>query len=104
MKNSFVDLYHWIKGELYDLESFKSSLDCHKDAVNAHLDLAKKLQSAKSDIENVTAGKKTMSTMFKNKDDVGNMQDRVERYERELESQGKLADLLAIYVGRTALP
>ena len=42
--------------------------------------------------------------MFKNKDDVGNMQDRVERYERELESQGKLADLLAIYVGRTALP
>ena len=44
MKNSFVDLYHWIKGELYDLESFKSSLDCHKEAVSAHLDLAKKLQ------------------------------------------------------------
>ena len=42
--------------------------------------------------------------MFKNKDDVGTMTDRVERYERDLESQAKLADLLAIYIGRTALP
>ena len=45
-----------------------------------------------------------MSTMFKNKDDVTSLQDRVERYERDLVSQGKLADLLAIYIGRTALP
>ena len=73
MKNPFVDLYHWIKGELYDLESFKSSLDCHKDAVNAHIELSKKLHQAKSDVENVSTGKKTMSTMFKNKDDVGSL-------------------------------
>ena len=42
--------------------------------------------------------------MLKNKNNLGEMTDRVERYERDLVSHAKLADLLAIHVGRKALP
>ena len=42
--------------------------------------------------------------MLKNKSNLGEMTDRVERYERDLVSHAKLADLLAIHVGRKALP
>lgn len=60
--------------------------------------------NTKADIENVTQGKKTMNTLFKNTNDVGTMQSNVERYEREIEALGKLLDVMRIYLGRTILP
>ena len=45
-----------------------------------------------------------MGTMFKNSNDVGTMTSNVERYERDLEAQQKLLDVMRIYLGRTILP
>lgn len=49
-------------------------------------------------------GKKTMNTLFKNSNDVGTMTNKLESYERDLEAQKKLLDILSIYLGKKVLP
>lgn len=104
LRNPYVDLYHWVKGELYDLAAFTAALK-EREAVSASVkDVNKKIVTSKSDIENVTTGKKTMGTLFKNSNDVGQMSNKLEQYERDLVSQEKLCDVLTVYLGRTVLP
>ena len=84
LRNPFTDLYHWVKGEMYDLSAFAAALNERK-AVQASVEsLKKKILGAKSDIDSVSAGKKTMGTLFKNANDVGKMQNSLEGYERDL--------------------
>ena len=74
LRNPFTDLYHWVKGEMYDLEAFTHALD-ERNHVKAAIEvLKKKIVSAKADIENVKEGKKSIGTLFKNANDVGKMQ------------------------------
>lgn len=104
LRNPFTDLYHWVKGELYDMAAFGATI-AERNAVKAAVkSLKKKIVEAKADIEAVTAGKKTMNTMFKNTNDVGKMQNSVESAERDLESQEKLLDVMSLYLGRVVLP
>ena len=74
LRNPFTDLYHWVKGEMYDLAAFTAALTERKSVATAVDSLKKKIISAKNDIEAVSQGKKTMGTMFKNANDVGKMQ------------------------------
>ena len=104
LRNPFTDLYHWLKGEIYDLNAVQVALSECK-AVQAHVEsLVKKIAGAKSDIENIQAGKKTMGTLFKNSGDVHKIQNDLERYERDLDAQRKLYDVMRIYIGRKMLP
>ena len=104
LRNPFTDLYHWVKGEMYDLAAFTAAL-VERNGVKAAVEgLKKKIIGAKSDIEAVSQGKKTMGTLFKNSNDVGKMQNSLEGYERDLIAQEKLLDVLSIYLGNTILP
>jgi len=104
LRNPYTDLYHWVKGELYDLAAFTAALKEREFVSNSVKDINKKIATSKSDIENVTTGKKTMNTLFKNSNDVGQMSNKLEQYERDLVSQEKLLDVLSLYLGRTVLP
>jgi len=104
LRKPFTDLYHWIKGELYDLAAFTLALKERKTVQNNIADLKEKIIGVKSDIESVSAGKKTVGTLFKNANDVGSMQNSLEAKERDLEAQEKLFDLLSCYIGRKVLP
>ena len=54
LRNPFTDLYHWIKGELYDLAACSMALKERK-AVQANVaDLKKKIAGIKSDIESIS--------------------------------------------------
>mmetsp|Transcript_47841 Transcript_47841/g.63258 ORF Transcript_47841/g.63258 Transcript_47841/m.63258 type:complete len:103 (+) Transcript_47841:802-1110(+) len=86
LRNPFTDLYHWVKGEIYDLAAFQAALNELKAAQTAVTTATKKIAQAKSDIENITHGKKTMNTLFKNSGDVHTIQNKLEGYERERES------------------
>ena len=104
LRNPFTDLYHWVKGEMYDLAAFTHALN-ERDSVKAAIhSLKKKMISAKADIENVTQGKKSIGTLFKNANDVGKMQNTLESYERDLVAQEKLLDVLSLYLGQSILP
>lgn len=104
LRNPFTDLYHWVKGEMYDLAAFTAALNERKAVAASVEKLKKQIIGAKSDIEAVSAGKKTMGTLFKNANDVGKMQNTLEGYERDVIAQEKLLDVLSLYLGQTVLP
>jgi hypothetical protein len=104
LRNPFTDLYHWLKGEIYDLNAFSVALQECKAVQTGVENVVKKIATAKSDVDNIQAGKKTMGTLFKNSGDVHKIQNDLERYERDLEAQRQLYDVMRIYLGRKQLP
>lgn len=104
LRNPFTDLYHWLKGEIYDMSAFSFSLNEVKNIQASVLSVTKKIEASKSAIESIQAGKKTMNTLFKGAGDVHKIQNDLERYERDLEAQTKLYDIMRVYLGRKVLP
>lgn len=70
LRNPFTDLYHWLKGEIYDMAAFTTSLNEVKAIQASVLSVTKKIEASKSAIESIQAGKKTMNTLFKGAGDV----------------------------------
>lgn len=103
-RNPFTDLYHWIKGEIYDLAAFEAALLQLKAQATAVETLTKKIQSTKTDIENLTAGKKSVNTLFKSSNDVHTLQNKLEGYEVERVNSEKLHVLMLVYLGKRVLP
>ena len=85
-RNPYTDLYHWIKGEMYDLSALNVALKERKNAQDGLRDLDKKIVQTRADIESVSQGKKTMGTLFKNTGDVGSMQNSLEAKQRDFEA------------------
>jgi len=73
LRNSFVDIYHWVQGELYDIQALADAVNSRTDLEKNLLSLQKKKTSAQKDIDDLNAGNKTVGTMFKNKDDIGKL-------------------------------
>ena len=77
-------MYHWAKGELYDIEAVQIALNT-RDNVNKQVKAnEKKKQSTMDDIDNVQMGKKTMTTLFKNEGDTDKMLEKIDRTENEI--------------------
>ena len=104
LRNPFTDLYHWVKGEIYDLAAFQAALNELKAQQGAVEAIVKKIAQCKADIEAITQGKKTMNTMFKSSNDIHTLQNKLEGYEREEEASKKLYALMLCYLGREILP
>lgn len=49
-------------------------------------------------------GRKTLTTLFKDKSDTGNLANKIESLEREIEAMQKLTDLLTIYLCERVIP
>lgn len=62
------------------------------------VDLEKKKKDTQQDLVDVSQGKKTLGTLFKNASDAGGLANKVESFDREIESMQKLTDLLTIYI------
>lgn len=66
MKNPYFNIYHWIKGEIFDIEAINVALstkDKIYDKINKH---EKKKRNTQENLDNVTTGRKTVKTLFKN--------------------------------------
>jgi len=66
--------------------------------------LEMKKQNTQSDLENVSAGKKTVRTMFKNAGDAGGLAAVVEMTDKDIESTQVLLDILTVYQGDKVIP
>lgn len=77
-KNPFDEMYHWCKGEIYDIKSICAAI-AQKEAFERAL---KKTETKKSntqnDLESVNQGKKTIRTIFKNEKDATGMLSSIE--------------------------
>ena len=103
-KNSFDQMYHWCKGEIYDIKAVMNSIN-QKDAFEKNL---KKTESKKAnteaDLDNVNAGKKTMRTIFKDEKDSSKLQTTIEVTAKELDNLEVLISLITIYLGEKIIP
>lgn len=73
LKNPFTEMYHWCKGEIYDIQAMQSAV-AGKDNVEALKNkLEGKKKNTQNDLENVQAGRKTIRTVMKNQNDTGGM-------------------------------
>jgi len=98
LKNPYFNIFHWIKGEIFDIEAVNNSLRV-KDTMQANIaKTEKKKKSTQNNAEAVAAGKKTVGTLFKNQNDSGKMAEQVEIHEKEIEALSELLDIMTIYI------
>jgi len=78
MRNPYFNIYHWVKGEIFDIDSIMTAVtQCNKVEKN-RLQKEKSKRSTQDDLDNVTTGKKTVKTLFKNIDDTSKMVTKIE--------------------------
>lgn len=78
LKNPYFNLYHWCKGELFDIEAVYNAINVKDEILRKTGKIEKKKTSAQKDIDNVQTGRKTVKTLFKNQNDAGKMQSNME--------------------------
>lgn len=104
LKNPYFNLYHWIKGEVSDIEALLKAIQT-KDSFKTKIkksDLKKR--NTQKDLDNVTQGKKTVGTLFKNEGDSAKMVSKIENTDKEIESLNVLSDIMTIYLGESVIP
>ena len=75
LKNPYFNIFHWIKGEIFDIEAVNNSLKVKDNMQSSIAKTEKKKKSTQSNADAVAAGKKTVGTLFKNQNDSGKMAD-----------------------------
>merc|ERR1712195_43787 len=73
MKNPFVDVFHWTKGQVLDLQAISAAVAARQTIAKKEMELVAKKTSAQSNLDNLNAGKTTMGTLFKNSGDAGTL-------------------------------
>lgn len=104
LKNPYFNLYHWCKGELYDIEAVNNSLTMRDKICEKIGKTEKKKRSTQGDLDNITTGRKTVKTLFKNTSDTGAMVGKIETTNKEIESLNVLNDIITIYLGEQVIP
>lgn len=84
LRNPYFNLYHWAKAELMDIESVLLALNTKDRMSEKILKNERKKIHAREDIDNVKAGRKTIKTLFKNKDDATKMEQGIETVSNDL--------------------
>jgi len=104
LKNPYFNLYHWCKGELFDIEAIYNAINV-KDRVFERINKKEKSKkNTQADLDNVTTGRKTVKTLFKNQGDSGGMVSKIEATEKEIEAMNVLHEYITIYLGETVVP
>lgn len=104
LRNPYIDLYHWIKGELYDIEAMRNAIQARTNTMEKLRMLEGKKRDTQKDLESVSTGKTTVTTLFKNSNDTGAMANKIDQHEREIISSQQLVDLLSAYLGDKVIP
>jgi len=99
LRNSFIEVFHWVKGELFDMRALSWAINKRRWVESNRNALLKKKESTQKDLDNLNAGKKTLGTVFKSASDAGGMANTIESIERDIEVSANLLDLLTVYIG-----
>jgi hypothetical protein len=78
MKNPFAEMYHWCKGEIYDIQAVSEAILSRENVEKELKKLESKKKSTQEDLENVNQGRKTIRTLLKNDKDTGGMLNSIE--------------------------
>jgi hypothetical protein len=103
MKNPFVDVFHWTKGQILDLNAISAAVVSRGYVEAQEKKLTAKKISDQKDLDNLNAGKTSVGTIFKNKGDTTKIQQIIEITEKDIASTTALKDLLTIYLGEKVI-
>lgn len=78
LKNPYFNIYHWVKGEIFDIDSIMAAVSIKDKIEKTRLAKEKTKKSTQENLDNVTTGRKTVKTLFKNIDDTGKMVSKIE--------------------------
>jgi hypothetical protein len=78
MKNPFAEMYHWCKGEIYDIQSMTDAILSRENVEKELKKMEGKKKNTQEDLENVNMGKKTIRTLLKNDKDASGMINSIE--------------------------
>ena len=84
LKNPYFNLYHWSKGELFDIEAVANAISTRDNIVMKLGKTEKKKAGTQKDLNDVTAGRKTVKTLFKNEKDAGSMNTKIENVSQSI--------------------
>lgn len=69
LQNPYIDIYHWAKGEIFDLTALRNAVNERLKCEKSVRELEQKKRDTQQDLQDVAAGKKTLTTLFKDKSD-----------------------------------
>ena len=78
MKNPFAEMYHWCKGEIYDVQAVAEAITTRDNVEKDLKKLEGKKKNTQEDLENVNMGKKTIRTLLKNDKDASGLMTAIE--------------------------
>ena len=78
LKNPYFNIYHWVKGEIFDIDSIMAAVTKVEKVEKSRMSKEKSKKSTQENLDNVTTGRKTVKTLFKNIDDTGKMVNKIE--------------------------
>lgn len=107
-KNSFLDVYLWVKGEIYDVQALHDSIEGSNKLIKQKSKLEAKKKSNEETIDKVKNGKTTFKTIFSNdlkKDQlVTSTTNENEIIERDIELYEKIINVLQSHIAKDVVP
>jgi len=103
-KNSFDQMYHWCKGEIYDIKAVVNAIAAKESYEKMLKKTETKKANTEADLDNVNAGKKTIRTIFKDEKDQGKLQTNIEIAAKEMDNLETLISIITIYLGEKIIP
>ena len=78
LKNPYFNIYHWVKGEIFDIEAVYNALATREFILERVGKREKRKKNTEESLDNVKAGRMTVKTLFKGSGDVGSMTVKIE--------------------------
>lgn len=78
MRNPYYNFYHWVKGEIFDVEALVKAIEYKEKTLKIIQQKEKTKKNTQETLDNVTTGRKTVKTIFKSIDDTGKMVNKIE--------------------------
>lgn len=104
LANPFEELYHWCKGEIYDLQAMQDMLAVRETLEKQQTKIQGNKKSAQNDLENMNMGKKTIRTVFKKETDTEAMAAQIQMNEQEIEKFEKFLGIVTVHIGQNVIP
>ena len=104
LHNPYVELYHWAKGEVLDLLAVNDVIQSCVAQFEITKNLKTKLNGLNKNITDINSGNKTISTLFKNKNDTTDMANKSDQLQQDIQSSQLLAEQMTIYVVERVMP
>lgn len=108
MQNSFESLATWIRGEQLDLKAMMEAVDKRDEVEGMKTKLENKKKSDSTELDKLSAGKKTMGTLLKGasgkQDRITNLQNSIAQTEKDVENYDVISKMVSSYLGEQVIP